>query len=218
MILAALAFSLGLTSGLPEEAAPNYAVGDAFVWSNGRVEKVRSLEGDQIVWSGLTGRPWRRSINFVAPIPEWRFEGRVGRRTVMGDIAALWPLRPGRSVQFRVVSESRPQSGPPDRWDRSVALWTCQVGAARTVTVEAGAFSAIPIICDRFSPTVMRPVERMVWDFSPDVGHFIRRVTTNYRDGRQTTVKLVAALHGPAATDDRLDSLARPYRPKPAAD
>jgi len=193
---------------------PNYAVGDAFIWSNGRIEKVRRIQGDQIVWSGVTGGSWRRSINFVAPIPEWRFEGQIGRRTVLGDIDALWPLRKGATVKFRVISESRRQSDPGETWNRSVALWTCQVGANRTVTVEAGSFSTSPIVCDRFSNQLMRPLERIVWDFSPDVGHFVRRTTTDYRDGRQVTVRLVAALHGPSASEDRLVALARPYRPK----
>lgn len=216
-MIAALWLVLALVvAGAPDAALPDYSVGDAFVYSNGRIERVRAVEGDTVTWSGLTGDPWRRSRNFVAPTPSWRLQGQEGRRTILGQPERLWPLRPGRLVQFRIVTESRNDADPPNQWRRSLLLWSCQVGRPRALHVVAGDFNAIPIVCDRFSVGNMRLIERTTWDYAPEIGHFVRRTTVTYANAQTATLELVAALHGRAATNARLMALARPYQQRRA--
>ena len=67
-----------LTAALGAAAAPaapvqppDYEVGEAFVFSDGRVERVRRIEGDTVTWSGLGRSTYRRSINPMVPVLAW---------------------------------------------------------------------------------------------------------------------------------------------------
>jgi hypothetical protein len=58
----------------------------------------------------------------------------------------------------------------------------------------------------------MRLLEQREWDYAPELGHYVRRVTVNYLRGTTRTVELVAALSGPAASKSRIAALAREAR------
>jgi len=203
---------LGSASAPTPAALPDYQSGDAFVYSNGVVERVRSSRDGVVTWSGLSGPTWSRPTNVIAPVLRWTLRGRVGRRTVFGAPDRLWPLRKGRMVRFRVLTETRRKGDPAQAWKRSVSLWSCRVGAPAMLKAPVGDFEAWPIRCDRFSADTMRPIEQVSWDYAPEVGHYIRRTTKTYRTGESQEIWLVAALHGPAASRERLEALARPWR------
>ncbi|MEE4317782.1 MAG: hypothetical protein V2I74_12460 [Erythrobacter sp.] len=189
---------------------PRYREGDAFVFSDGRVEQVVAVNATTTTWRGLGRSSYRRSRNFVVPVLEWRSGRGSGRREVRGTPDALWPLDRPRSARFRVITETRanPQAG----LKRSVSMWVCKSGRIKPFTVEAGTFAAVPVKCDRYSPTTMRLLERREWDYAPELGHYIRRVTVNYLRGTTRSVELVAALSGPAATRPRLRALSQKAR------
>lgn len=191
-------------------AMPDYAPGDAFVFSDGRVERVIAATGDHVTWAGLTGPSYRRSRNFIIPVLQWRSGRGTGEREVRGNPAALWPLDRPKSARFRVITQTRanPQALPR----RSVSLWVCKTSKAKVFTVMAGTYRAIPVVCDRYSPATMRLIERREWDYAPDVGHYIRRVDRNYLRGTTRSVELIAALSGPAASEARLRALAQKAR------
>lgn len=88
-------------------------------------------------------------------------------------------------------------------------MWVCKTARARSITVKAGTFEAVPVLCDRYSSTTMRLIERREWDYAPELGHYIRRVTINYVRGTSRKIELVAALSGPAVSRARLNALAR---------
>ena len=111
-----------------------------------------------------------------------------------------------------VPGGDRDQGQRPGRAARSVSLWVCKTGKLRLFTVKAGTYEAIPVKCDRYSPTTMRLIEQREWDYAPELGHYVRRVTVNYLRGTSRTVELVAALSGPAASKARLTALARAAR------
>lgn len=203
---AALALPIGL---------PRYREGDAFVYSDGRVEQVVAVEEKSTIWRGLGSSRYRRSHNFVVPVLQWRSGRASGQREVRGNPDSLWPLDRPRSARFRVITETRanPQAGPK----RSVSMWVCKSGKIKPFTVEAGTFDAVPVKCDRYSPTTMRLLERREWDYAPELGHYVRRVTINYLRGTTRAVELVAALSGPAATKARLRALAQKARSAPLA-
>lgn len=193
---------------------PEYEPGDAFVFSDGRVERVIKAEGERLTWAGLSGASYKRSRNFVVPVLEWRSGRATGRREVRGNPDALWPIGDGKgggkSARFRVVTETKANAQASTK--RSVSLWVCKTGKLKSFTVQAGTYEAIPVKCDRYSPTTMRLLEQREWDYAPDLGHYVRRVTVNYLRGTTRKVELVAALSGPAASKARLTALARAAR------
>jgi hypothetical protein len=184
---------------------PTYSPGDAFVYSDGRVEQVQAIDGDVVTWIGLQGDPYRRPRNFVLPVLGWRFNQGEGRRSVTGHPEALWPLAAGNTARFSVITEFRRDPASP--WERSLALWTCKTGPWHEIEVPAGRFPVLSIACDRFSSWNMRLQERVTSDYAPDVGHYIRRTTIDYLAARTTTIALTGELHGAAATHARLVAL-----------
>lgn len=202
---------LAATVALPGPVAlPDYTPGDAYVYSDGRVERVIGPDGDRMVWAGLSGPSYRRSRNFIVPVLEWRSGRGSGTREVRGDPDALWPIDRSKSARFRIITETK--ANPQAASKRSVSLWVCKTSKAKSFTVAAGTYSAIPVLCDRYSTTSMRLVERREWDYAPELGHYIRRVSVNYLRGTTQSVELVAALSGPAASKARLTALSRSAR------
>lgn len=191
-------------------ALPQYERGDAFVFSDGRVERVVADDGARMTWSGLSGASYKRSRNFIVPVLQWRSGRASGLREVRGNPDALWPIEKSKSARFRVITETR--ATPQASTKRSVSLWVCKTAKPRVFTVPVGQYSAVPVLCDRYSPTTMRLLERREWDYAPELGHYIRRVTINYLRGTTRTIELVAALSGPAANKARLTALARSAR------
>jgi len=197
-------------------ARPEYQPGDAFVFSDGRVERVVAADGTRVTWAGLNGPSYQRSRNFVVPVLQWRSGRGFGRREVRGNPDALWPFGTGKSARFRVITETRasPQA-PRKRW---VSLWVCKISKPRSFTVPAGTFDTVPVKCDRYSPTTMRLLEQREWDYAPELGHYVRRVAVNYLRGTTRSVELVAALSGSAATKARLTALSQSARTLQKAD
>ncbi|MFU7529453.1 hypothetical protein [Qipengyuania sp. ASV99] len=195
--------------------APAYNPGDAFVFSNGRVERVVAAEDDRITWSGLTGTSYERSRSFFVPILAWRRGRGTGMREVRGNPERLWPMTQPKTVRFRAITETR--TSPMANAKRSVSLWVCKTNREKSITVQAGTFAAVPVLCDRYSTTTMRLIERRGWDYAPELGHYVRRTSINYLRGTNTSIELVAALTGPAATTARLTALARRARQSAAA-
>ena len=187
-------------------AMPDYAPGDAFVFTDGRVEQVMRAEGDVVTWRGLQGDAYERGRNFVTPVIGWKNSQGEGRRTVAGPAGKLWPLAPGKSARFSVITESR-RAGA-QAWERNLALWACHVEASRAVQTPAGGFEVLPIVCDRFSPVNMRLLERLTWDYAPEVGHYVRRTIVDYVSAQTSVIALTSELHGQAATRPRLEALA----------
>lgn len=204
---AAGTIAVGLPAPVP---LPEYEPGDAFVFSDGRVERVVDAGDTRMTWAGLSGASYQRSRNFVVPVLAWRSGRATGRREVRGNPDALWPIGKSKSARFRVVTETKANAQASAR--RSVSLWVCNTGKPKLFTVKAGTYEAIPIKCDRYSPTTMRLVEQREWDYAPELGHYVRRVTVNYLRGTTRSVELVAALSGPAASKARLTALARAAR------
>lgn len=185
---------------------PRYEVGQAFVFDNGRVERVESVNGSRVTWVARSGRVYVRDVNPIVPILEWSYRGQSGTRRIVGDAAGIWPLATGRSTRFQAINET--QDGER-RMRRSVHLWTCAVRAERQLTVPAGAFAVLPIVCDRFSPESMRVLERIAWDYAPEVGHYVRREARNMRSGERDVYSLYAAVPPRAANPVRVEVLAQ---------
>jgi hypothetical protein len=188
------------TTGLP-----TYEAGDAFVFSDGRVEQVRKVDGPVLIWGGLKGDGYMRDANFTVPVLQWRLSQGEGRRAITGHPETLWPLAEGKTSRFTVVTETRKSSR--SNWNRNLSMWSCRVGKQIPLSGRVGVFAVWPVRCDRFSASTMRLLERIEWDYAPEVGHYVRRSTTDYVGARHATIELSTALHGRAATPGRLQAL-----------
>lgn len=204
--LAALAAATVSAPSRPAAELPTYSVGDAFVFSDGRVEQVSAIDGEVISWKGLQGGAYQRNRNFVTPVSSWRMDQGEGRRIPSAKAAALWPLAPGKSVRFTVINETRRAADRP--WERNMSLWACKVGPRHDTATPAGSFQVLTISCELYSPVNMRLLELVAWDYAPDLGHYVRRINVDYLAARTYTIVLTSALHGRAATRERLAVLA----------
>lgn len=199
-----------LATATPAMPLPQYEVNDAFVYTDGRVERVRSVKGTKVVWSGLNDQRYTRSRNFIVPVLKWRAGRGSGERRIVGNPDKLWPLDGSKRARFRAIAETKLKA--QSRPKRAMTFWTCGSDDVRQSTVPAGTFSVIPVRCERYSATTMRLIERIEWEFAPELGHYVQRSDTDYLRGTKRNISLYAALRGPAAEKRRLAALSKAAR------
>lgn len=205
-----IAAALGAATPAVAMPLPKYEVNDAFVYTDGRVERVRSVKGANVIWSGLNNQRYTRSRNFVVPVLKWRAGRGSGERKIVGNPDKLWPLDGSKRARFRAIAETKLKAHSRPR--RAMTFWTCGSDDMRASTVPAGTFDVIPVRCERYSATTMRLIERIEWEFAPELGHYVKRSDTDYLRGTKRNISLYAALRGPAAEKRRLAALSKAAR------
>jgi hypothetical protein len=187
---------------------PQYELADTFIYDNGRVEQLVSMSGDKLTWSAFEGRQYVRDRNFVLPLLHWETVESSGNRRVSPEAGSLWPLEPGKSARFRVLTDVtlKVKEGP-DRRRRRTELWTCRVLPPASITVPAGSFEAVEIRCEQFSARTMRVLSEERWYYSEEVGHYVSRKWVDLSTGRRGGYSLVAKLRGIDANPRRIRSI-----------
>jgi peptidoglycan hydrolase-like protein with peptidoglycan-binding domain len=181
------AAGLGLAS---KKALPVYAPGDTFVYSDGRTETVTEIDGERVHWRSNDGTVLTAYRNFILPAIRRDTDLISERTTVDVGPGALWPLKAGREVSFTANTEvahktrSSPRGGSASRWH-------CLVEAPRTVSVAAGTFDALRVVCRTTTPSAQGPTER-VWYYAPRIRHYVRRQESFESPGSGVDVELVA--------------------------
>lgn len=152
-------------------AQPVYEAGDRFHYSDGSSETVLSVDGGRVVWESSDGTRRTAPWNFILPPFAWYSEHGSG--SAEADIAAdvLWPLKPGSEVRYSISATIMETSPNPEK---IFELWHCRVRSATRITVPAGSFDTLPIICDVFRQPA-GPKRTITWNYAPAIGHFIRR-------------------------------------------
>jgi len=207
VLLAWIALAVSITTA-PAAALPQYEIGDSFIYDNGRVEQLVSTSANALTWSAFEGRQYVRDRNFVLPLLKWETVESRGTPEVSPEAAALWPLEPGKTVRFRVVTDvTRAVKEGVDRRRRRAELWTCRVLPPASITVPAGTFEALEIRCEEFSSTTMRLVSEERWYYSEEVGHYVSRRWTELSTGRRGGYSLVAKLQGIEANPRRIRNI-----------
>lgn len=209
-ITIAAALAAASPDAVPNIPMPQYEVNDAFVYTDGRVERVRAVRGSNVIWSGLTSQRYTRSRNFILPVLKWRAGRGSGERKIVGNPDKLWLLNGSARARFRAIAETVRNAQARPR--RAITFWTCGSQAARMSTVPVGTFSVIPVRCERYSATTMRLLERIEWEYAPEIGHYVKRSDTDYLRGINRSISLYAALRGPAGERRRLAALSRAAR------
>jgi hypothetical protein len=185
---------------------PSYERDQVFVFDDGRVEHVRDIEDGRITWASRSGRTYERAPNPATPILKWSYRGQEGERLVAGDPDTIFPLRPGATARFETVNIVKNENAKNAR--RTLHLWSCWVEESARTATPAGDFDAFPIVCDRFSAATMRTLDRTIWHYAPDVGHYVRRESRSLRDGARQTYRLHSALPPREANAVRIEHVA----------
>ncbi len=163
------------------DAAPVYEPGDVFIYSNGRIETVVRVGGNQVVWRREDGSGYTSYPNFMLPWITWHDGSGAGRRSAETDIGDLWPMSPGIERAFQVRTST--EGGGED----TVRKWRCRREGKKRITVAAGAFDTVVFSCDRSKPP-HGEWKRRVWYYAPAVRHYVRR--DEIFDGKRGTSRV----------------------------
>ncbi len=173
-----------------KKALPVYAPGDTFVYSDGRTETVTEIDGERVHWRSNDGTVLTAYRNFILPAIRRDTDLISEQTTVDVGPGALWPLKAGREVSFTATTEvaHKTQSSPRGG---SASRWHCLVEAPRSVSVAAGTFDALRVVCRTSTPSAQGPSER-VWYYAPRIRHYVRRQERYQNPGSEMDVELVA--------------------------
>lgn len=153
---------------------PTYAVGDTFVYSDGRIDRVADRRDDLVFWRTNLGSRYVAYENFVMPWIEWHGPGQSGRRSVDAPPDLLWPLTPGVERTFEARARIRYRDRP-DAESVSREAWSCATQGRERVTIELGVFDTAVVQCHRTEPSSAPHLKR-VWYYSPRLRHFVRQL------------------------------------------
>ncbi len=156
-----------------DEFEPVYEVGDAFAYSDGRVETVLRVGSDRVWWRTRAGASQTAHRNFILPRIAWQTAAGSGEATVDLDADDAWPNTRRKAVSFGVSVFWTPADAPGTAI-KTTETWGCRRKGGERVSVAAGTFETIPVVCKRSNP---RPGtwHTRVWYYAPAVRHYVRR-------------------------------------------
>lgn len=183
---------------LPPADLPTYRVGDTFIYSDGREERVVAVRGDAVEWTTGGGFRYTASRDFSKPRTSWKSDDVIGERGILSSGDGLWPLETGNWNRIRVRENLVYSDGRPPR-DR-VREWGCRVSGTQELQVKIGTFPVYEITCRRYGSK--RAVTTRRWYYAPEIGHFVRYEVQNHRRGTTSTRDLVAVRPGSGGQAD----------------
>lgn len=164
-------------------APPILVPGDRFSFNNPAVswQVVGTDQDGNIAWQADNGEAQITAPNPLLPALEWSSADRgSGRRLISNMDQSMFPLEPGKSVSFRSTVDT---DMPPYAWEFD---WHCTVGGLEQTTVPAGTFLAYRIGCGRQVP------DEVIFFYSPEVGNYVRLLTTDSSGGTSQERQLTA--------------------------
>jgi len=176
--------------GLASKALPLYAVGDTFIYSDGRTETVTGIDGDRVQWQSNDGTVITAYRDFVLPAIHRETDLLSEQTAVDGAPSALWPLTAGREISFTAKTEIMHKVSSSAR-SEITSQWDCLVESPQAVSVAAGTFDALRVVCRTSMPYPNGPSER-VWYYAPRIRHFVRRDERFESPASESQVELVA--------------------------
>ncbi len=153
-------------------ALPEYRTGSTYVYSDGRAETVVGVQGEKVHWRSQRGAAFTSYRNFALPWASWASDTGSGRRTLNVPPSALWPLKIGREISFSARTRVTP-STPPREATETTEAWRCRVDGKQRISVVAGTFNTIKVVCARTLQDSQPRLTR-VWYYAPRVGHYVR--------------------------------------------
>ncbi|MBC05847.1 MAG: hypothetical protein CMO10_06085 [Thalassospira sp.] len=175
---------------------PDFGIGDAFVYDNGRAIYVEDIKGENILWNGGGDYLFEMSRDFTGPILDWSYTDdedrkRSGSAMVKEGAGTIWPLQYGTHVRISTRSANvDPDTGSVNEYDQWL---TCMVPATETVEVPAGTFDTFVIECSRYYKQWWMQTTR--WWYAPDIGFYVKR-DRKWNSGSDHSEELMT--YGPA--------------------
>jgi peptidoglycan hydrolase-like protein with peptidoglycan-binding domain len=179
----------GYTRG---DLKPVYEIGDTFAYSDGRIETVDGVGGNKVWWRVEGGDSYTAYRNFLLPRANWQTEAGNGETTIDLDADKAWPATTRTNVSFS-VSVLWTRAETVDSAVKTSEAWRCRRKAGKRVTVAAGIFETIPIVCER-SGLPQDAWHKRIWYYAPSVRHYVRRESFSGEEIRK--VDLVAIRPG----------------------
>jgi len=152
---------------------PMYEAGDIYAYSNGVIETILAVDGDVVIRQTNRGVHTVAHKNFILPTISLRSEAYSSRSAIDTPPDTLWPNTFGEEIFFASQTRVR-DSTHPDQETNSVEKWRCMLTGTETVSVAAGTFDSLRIVCRLLNQSARLPKER-IWFFAPEVGHYVRR-------------------------------------------
>jgi len=150
---------------------PAYQEGSRFVYADGEVRTVVSVDGDQVDWkSSRDGYLVARS-NFLVPSLSWSSAESGGQRTIDEAAHDLWPHEAGDEITFSARTLTK-QKTQPDGGREITETWRCQVGAEAELAVRAGSFATRRMTCDGDLEPDGTSLQK-TWHYAPELGHYV---------------------------------------------
>jgi hypothetical protein len=179
---------------LRANSPPGYEPGDSFVYSDGRVETVVSVDGGKVRWQSNRGTIFTAYRDFVRPWASWVSAGQRGQTMLGAERGMLWPLKPGKKTSFsaRTIVQI---SDRPDNISESVEQWHCRVEKVERISVVAGTFNTLKVVCRRAARESAPQLTR-VWYYAPRIRHYVRLNDFYEVEERDRHVELVAIQPG----------------------
>jgi len=172
---------------LPLAAVPDFAVGELYVYDNGRTETVIAKEGNILTWRTNNGVVRKAYPNFAIPYLSWQTATRRGTSETDAKPDMLWPLRVGNSGRFNFTRKAEDNNGKHAR--KYKQSWQCKVDGTETVRIALGSYDTFKIVCHRYSGKIWR--QTRTFNYAPLIGHYVLR-RDNYRSGPSERRELVS--------------------------
>lgn len=174
-------------------AEPVYEVGDAYVYTDGRVETVSRVGPEQTHWESDQGRVYTTYRNFILPPISWKDGSARGENQMQPASGTKWPPVTTENVVFSVISTT--DGGQVDKPRIWSGKWRCTAKGVSPIKAIIGKFNALVIECDRAKPDP-GTWKRRTWYYVREVGHYVRRTDVIHGTGQKLTVDLVAVRPG----------------------
>lgn len=145
---------------------PIYEAGDAYIYTDGQVETVVSVNEYRVDWKNAVGSRWSTAPDFTLP------SNQTDNGAITVQRPFTWPLKVGATATYGVVATIA-NPGNPDR--KTAEPWQCIVAGREQTSVLAGIFDTYKIVCQ---PSTGAPgtTPSHSWYYAPAIGNFVRYV------------------------------------------
>jgi hypothetical protein len=183
-------------------AMPRYAVGETFVFDDGRQNTVLDVRGPGITWRRSADSTETVFHGFIIPATTRQTRTRRSRASITTRSGDLWPLIVGKVQKFQITQAIERRDGSAFADGNLLQVfqqnWTCAVERTERVKVKAGDFDTFRIGCYRYSAENGDWRQTRLTYFAPSLGiyvlrqdHFVRRAGRRVEllsDGFNSTV------------------------------
>ena len=169
---------LGCTSqqvagpALPPAPLPSFAVGNAYSFDDGRIERVAGTSAGLVRWRGAGDFVFTTTDNVLLPRVAWSDTDQRGERTMSVAPGALFPLARGNSVSFRATRHT--VESPGGAVTDIAESWQCRVDDTARVATKAGDFDTFRVACSMSTVPPGTTLTRTFF-YAPAIDYYVRR-------------------------------------------